>query len=298
METIHFIYNPSSGKGKGEHVREAVEARMRLYGVPHAFWATSVKGDAREHTRRLTEAGESRIVAVGGDGTLHEVVNGLAEPQRVKLGLIPCGSGNDFAAAAGIPQDPVRALKLILSYDPLPTDYLECSGVRGINIIGAGIDVDILRRCYRARFLKGSLNYFVSLLSTLRSFEFRHMSTRFGSQSGEHDGLIVCACNGVCFGGGITICPEAVPDDGLLDVVIVEDIRRSQIPLALVQLMAKRLLKQPFTVHEQVESLSVTFDRPMTVEIDGELYDDLPFDVRVVKGGLMMHRQPSGRRKP
>lgn len=286
----HFIYNPTAGKGKAQRTRTAIESRLRALNVPYAFHETHEKGEARRLAQRLTHQGEQEIVAMGGDGTLHEVLNGLENPGCVHLGVIACGSGNDFAVAAGIPTEPETALNLILHGAPKHTDYMECAGVRGINVIGAGIDVDILRRSYRAQFLKGSVNYFVSLLVSLIKFvQYRFTSERDG-RKGKHEGLIVCACNGQQIGGGIGICPAAVCDDGQMDVVIVQDVKKSMIPGALLQLVRGRILRQRYTLHEYAQRLRVEFDRSTPIQIDGEIYENLSFDVRLVSGVLRMYR--------
>lgn len=286
----HFIYNPTAGKGKAQRARTAIEGKLRMLNVPYAFHETHARGDARRIAQELTHQGVREITAIGGDGTVHEVLNGIEDPGCVNLGVIPCGSGNDFAAAAGIPADPETAVELILKGEPLRTDYMECAGVRGLNVIGAGIDVEILRRCYRAKVLKGSVNYFVSLLISLVKFVQYRFSSERDERRGTHEGLIVCACNGRQFGGGIAICPDAVYDDGQMDVVIVQDVKKAMIPGALVKLVSGKILRQPYTLHERARRLRAAFDRPAPIQIDGEIYEDLPFDVKIVSGELKMYR--------
>ena len=288
---LNFIYNPTAGKGKAQRFREAIEAKLEAQGVAYTFWETRAVRDAVRIARELTQKGETDIIAMGGDGTINEVLNGLEDPSKVNLGLIPCGSGNDFAAAIGLPNTPEGSLDIILNEQPKYTDYMDCSGVRGLNVIGAGIDVEVLKRCYKAKVLKGSLNYFVSMLISVMKFRFYHFNAKMNGKSADHTGLIVCACNGRRFGGGISICPDAVFDDGLLDVVMVENVTRIMIPGALVRLIMGKLLKWKNTVHERAPRLEVQFMPAATIQIDGELYDDLPFDVKVVHNSLKMYRR-------
>ena len=288
---LNFIYNPVAGKGKAQYFRDSIEKRMKALGVAYCFWETKCRGDAMRIARELTQRGERDVVAMGGDGTVNEVLNGLTDPGKVCLGVIPCGSGNDFAAVAGIPRTPEGALELLLSAEAKPTDYLECSGVRGLNVIGAGIDVEILKRSNRAKWLKGSLNYFVSLISALMHFRFYRLHAEWDGKRGDHSTMVLCACNGRRIGGGIGICPDAVIDDGQLDVVMVENVTKSMIPGALLKLMQGKILQQRYTIHARTDRVRATFAERTTVQVDGELYDDLPFDVRVVSNQLHMYRR-------
>ena len=167
---------------------------------------------------------------------------------------------------------------------------MECSGVRGINAIGTGIDVDILRRYNRMRLIKGSAAYLVSLIVSLFKYRPYRFIERAEDGDVEHRSFIACAGNGASIGGGIPICPEAVVDDGLLDVVIVDDIRRAGIPAAFLKLMRRQVLTHPKTRFHRAERLRLVSDAPMPLQIDGEIYEDLPFDVRVVHDALRVFR--------
>lgn len=287
---LHFIYNPIAGDGKAEKARETIAPLLK--DIPHAFHPTRERSEAAAIARQLTERceGDADIIVMGGDGTLHEVLNGLADPARVRLGLIPCGSGNDFAAVAGIPRDPARALEIVLSGVARPTDYMECAGVRGINAIGTGIDVDILRRYARMKRLKGSAAYLASLILTVIGYAPRRFREQVDGREVPHEALIACAANGQSIGGGIPIAPKAVIDDGLLDVVIIDGIKKPAIPHAFVRLMGRRVLELQQTVFKRQSALTVRSDAPMPIQIDGEIYEDLPFDVHLVHGALRFYR--------
>lgn len=290
---LHFIYNPIAGNGRARRFREALEARLNALGAAYLFHDTHDRGEAVDIARRLSEKsreGDLDIVAMGGDGTLHEVLNGLADPARVRLGLAPCGSGNDFAAAAGIPTTPSGVADLLLKGRTRFTDFLECGGVRGINAIGTGIDVDILRRYQRMKVLKGSAAYLASLILTLLQYEPRRFTEIDVENARPHSAFIACAGNGQRIGGGIPICPEAVVDDGLMDIVIVDDIRKPRLPGAFIKLIRRRILELPTTTFRRDKRLRIRADAPMPIQIDGEIYEGLPFDVRVVSNVLRIYR--------
>ena len=286
---LHIIYNPIAGHGRAARFREAVAKALDAGGLEYRFHETAASTDAGAIARRLTAAGETDIAAMGGDGTLHEVLNGLLDPSQVRLGLIPCGGGNDFAAVAGIPVNPEGAAALLIRGEAKPTDYMVCSGVRGINLIGAGFDVDILN-IYNRQRLKGSAGYALALLRALIGFHFYAFEEEVDGRRIPRNALIACAGNGRRCGGGITLCPEASIDDGLLDILIVDGLRKRQIPGALVKLVQKRLNDLPFTCARRDAMLRVISDPPMPIQIDGEIYESLPFDVRIVHGELRMFR--------
>lgn len=288
MNMLHFIYNPIAGNGLAAKVRSAIEPRLN--GIPHQFHETQYKKHASELVSRLTAGGETDIIAMGGDGTLNEALNGIENPAKVRLGLIPCGSGNDFASAVKLPKNPVEALDILLNGKARYTDYLECSGVRGINAIGTGIDVDILRRYARMKLLKGSAAYLSSLIATVMSYKPRRFVEITEKGPVSHEALIVCAGNGRSIGGGIPICPDAIVDDGLLDITIVDGIARPAIPAAFVKLM-KRRVGEIRTAHiARQPSLMIRSERPMPVQVDGEIHDDLPFNVRLIHNVLRFYR--------
>lgn len=286
---LHIIYNPIAGHGRSHAARQAIEPL--LLKIPHTFHETQYKGHAREIARALTVGSRDvTIVSMGGDGTLNEVLNGVVDPACLRLGVIPCGSGNDFAAAAGISTDPCEALKLLLDGEARPTDYMECSGVRGINAIGAGIDVEILRRRLRMKLLKGSAAYLASLIATVINYRPRRFDVVTETGIENHSALIACVCNGRSIGGGIQLCPNARLDDGLLDLAVIDGISRSAIPSAFVKLMKGRVNAIPGASFSRLAALKILSDPPQPVQIDGEIHEGLPFDVHVVHGSLRVFR--------
>ena len=290
---FHFICNPTAGKGKARRFRTALEERMGALNVPHQFHEARDRSEATAIVRRLTEGSTDEnvdIVSMGGDGTLNEVLNGIADPARARLGVIPCGSGNDFAAVAGIPESPEGALDLLLNGEAKYTDYLECGGVRGINAICTGIDVEILRRYNRMKLLKGSAAYLASLVLTLFTFRPSRFKEMLEGGAKSHNAMIACVGNGRQIGGGIPVCPMAVIDDGLMDIVIVDEIPRLRYPVSLARLMRRRILDLPTTCFRRDTALRLQSDGPMAIQIDGEIFEDLPFDVRIVSGKLRVYR--------
>jgi len=286
---LHFIINPKANRGKVKKKTDAIEKILHDRKIPYAFHYTTAAGVATSLAHKFSQEPDSVIIAIGGDGTINEVLNGL-DTENTKFGIIPSGSGNDFIASAGIPLDPEKALDLILTGEAKPTDYMLCGGIKGLNVIGTGIDVDILKRCRKYKILRGKLQYLVSLIVSLIKFKFYKFNVKQNGQTVEQEGLIVAVGNGRQFGGGIRICPEAKIDDGKLDLVIAGKLKKIKIPGAFVKLMKGKILETDFTSFERVDSAELVFDKPVSIQIDGELYDNVDFKVSIVKGGIKIFR--------
>ena len=286
----NIIVNPKSGRGKKDRICARALARFAERGKQVRVFETEKEGQATLLAHDLCEEGGD-LVVIGGDGTLHEVLNGFSNFERCALGLIPAGTGNDFAAAAKIPEKPEQAVDLIVDGEPQFTEFMQMPrGVRGINAVGTGIDVEILRRCRRNRLFSGKTGYLLSLIVSLIKFKNYKLTARFNGKEERYDALIACVGNGYRIGGGIRMCPAEVLGDGLLDLVAVDDVKKSRVIPAFIKLMKGRILEEKFTRFERCEHVEVVPERPLTVQVDGELYDDLPFVVDVVKDKLRMYR--------
>ena len=162
----YVISNPTAGKRGNKYCLELATKVFDAHGVKYEVYETTHRGEAQDIAKKLTSNGATELVVVGGDGTLHEVLNGIQNPTECKVGLIPAGTGNDFADAMKLPRDPEKAAEIILKGETKETDYLDVDGTRCMNIAGMGIDVDILEGCQRGR-MKGKAKYFISLLRTM-----------------------------------------------------------------------------------------------------------------------------------
>ena len=285
----HVIANPVAGKKNSSKNLKTVETLLKERGVEYEIHLSRAKRDATEIARQLTQAGETELIALGGDGTLHEVLNGIVEPKNCRLGLIPSGTGNDFAERLNVPLDAEKALNLILEGEAKPVDYLEVGGVRCMNVAGIGMDVDVLERCKKGK-MKGKPKYLLSLVQSLFAFKGYKVKIESEGAEMERDVLIAAACNGTQFGGGIQICPTADVSDGKIDAVIVDCIGgKWKIIKAFLKLLKGKILEYPATTHFLCEKLTFLPQKPCTVQLDGELYPNLEFTVELKKGLHFYH---------
>ena len=289
---LDFIINPIAGGKHGKKNRKTValiENILKEKNVEYCLHLTTYKGHARDLTKLLIKRGATDIIVVGGDGTLHEAINGFSNFEKVNLGLIPCGTGNDFAKAIGISLIPEKALDIILNEQPKYVDFMQMPTVRGINIIGTGIDVDVLKR-YEKLKKKNKFNYTTCLIKTLFNFNYTDFTAHIDGTTTEYRSFIACIANGSVYGGGIPICPIANPTDNKLDFVAVDSMAKIKIIGAFLKLKRGKILTMKQATHCTCEQIKVQTDKPCTVNVDGELYENIPFEVKIVSNTLKMYR--------
>lgn len=287
----YIIANETHLKGKGFHRLETVKKVFDVAGKEYEVILTQKKGDAKLHAERITASREENsIVAMGGDGTLHDILNGFKNFEKCSLGLIPFGTGNDFAATAKIPADVKRAAEIIAFKAPKPIDFIELSsGLRSINSIGMGLDVDILKRVYSKK-MRGRSKYFRALIPSLVHFKSCNFTIKYNQKEEKHFGLIAALGNGKQLGGGIKLFPHAEIDDGYLDLLIVDYISRPKMIGAFFKLVAGKVDKIKHVSF--VKTKAATFiheDENYTFQAEGELYDNVPLEAHIVENKLKFY---------
>ncbi len=284
----HFIINPNARGGRGEKLWKTLRRKLEQQGVSYEAYLTEGPGDAARIAASLTEGcREPRIlVAVGGDGTLNEVLNGIAFCGPVTLGYIPSGSGNDFARSLHLPKDPVRCLKKIL--DPRYFKQLDYGVVsygeelthrRFMVSSGAGMDAAVCQELLEARMNRrrhpartGKLGYLFTglkqfwlarpvkgylLLDGVRKVEFNHI-------------YFISAHIHPFEGGGFKFAPAADPCDGKLDVCVVHQSAKRRLIPFLISAFLRQNSQHRGVRHYVCQEVEICLERPMAVHADGE----------------------------
>lgn len=281
----------NADKKTEEQIKTAVTV-FNVAGKQVQVHRTEYAGHATEIARELSSGGESvHLIAMGGDGTLHEVLNGIVDMDNTTLGLIPLGTGNDFAATTGIPLNAKVAAENIAFRAPTAIDYIELdSGLRSINAVGMGIDVDVLKYVYDNN-MTGKSKYLKAFIKCLRTYK----STKFkaswdGGEEKVYDGIIACLGNGKQIGGGIKLFPEAKFDDGYMDLVIVDYLSRFRTLIAFIKLTTGRVNKIREVTHVKCKTASlIPLEGTATVQAEGELHDGHPLKAKIVTGKLKFY---------
>ncbi len=274
--------------GKKSKELEQVKKYFADAGIALNVEFTKSADDVKETARRLT-CGDKKntLIVMGGDGMLHWLINGVENFGNCEIGLIPFGTGNDFAAAAGIPLNLKKACRIIINGTAKPIDYIELSsGLRSVNAVGMGIDVDVLERAY-AGTNQGKSKYLRALLQSMKHFKSKNFTVRYNGKEERHFGLLSALGNGRQIGGGIRLFPEAKLDDGYMDLVIVDYLSKFQMLRAFLKLMRGKINKVKNAVFLRVkEAEFINEDEEFTIQAEGELYKNMPITAHIVEGKL------------
>lgn len=281
---LNFIVNANSGKGKGFENLKKILKFCFDHKIEYTVHITSAKGHAEQIAKTLCSQGADTLVAVGGDGTFHEIVNGVKEFPETVVGFIPSGRGNDYARAAKLHFDPVKALKDIVAGEVIRTDLVSVGALRCLNVCGTGLDVEVLRA---VEGKSNTISYLLALINLLRKFETYKLKVK--TIEGEEEFInciMVGVCNGRYFGGGLHLSPDSVLDDGFLDVLAISMPKDGGIMKALGQFRKGKHIGKEYVKVYKCKEVSVSSDTPVSIELDGEIYDNLALDCKIIKGGL------------
>ncbi len=269
LSNYFFIVNPAACRGKGARTGEALKQLARDYGLDFDLQVTSGPKRAIEMARNAIGKFE-HIVAVGGDGTINEVVNGIGET-GVRLGVIPVGSGNDFVNAIGIPRKLQQSLKTLTGGNTRNLDLGKAGHHYFANGLGIGFDSWVVEQALKVKKLRGSLIYLYSVLRTIYSYSPPIMHLAFSDTVIDDKLFMVTVGNGVSMGGGFKLTPEAIMDDGLFDVNIISELTKPEIYQNLLRVYAGTHTRMKQVTTARTDSISVRSDEGFAAHVDGEL---------------------------
>ena len=293
------VVNPAAGGGRA--ARALPWLRERLGARDEArIEVTSRPGDAEVLAADADRAGHDRVIAVGGDGTVQEVVNGLLTASvPAELGIVPVGSGNDLARSLGLPAELASAWRLAIGSQTRPTDVARARNGDGTerwfaSAGGIGFDAQVAAAMIaRSGWQAGRAGYLFTTLSELRRFSNRRVRLSVDGISSDHDVLLVAIANGAYYGGGMRIAPEARPDDGFLDICVVGDISRVTAIRQLPNLYRGTHVRHAQVSMHRGRSVEVEGDATTRVHLDGEPFGGLPLRVSLAPGAVLVAAPPA-----
>jgi YegS/Rv2252/BmrU family lipid kinase len=287
----YFIVNEMGGSGRSHELWKKIKNRLDDSGIDYSFYITKYKGHAEKIAGMVSEYDDDdiSIIVVGGDGTINEVLNGISDFSRVKFGVIPTGSGNDFINGLGFDTDSDEALNRII--ESTETRLIDIGQVQGDDLaprcfgISCGIGMDAIV-CKNAddsglkKFLnkihKGDLTYKLMTVITLFSMEYMKATVSFDGREKYFKKLIfLSGMNMPAEGGGVPMRPDADSSDGIISFLAADSIGRTNAFFKLPKLVAGKHNKARGFYFDSGSDIKIKTERPAVLHLDGEYYGDV-----------------------
>jgi len=280
LKTYKFIINPIAGRKRGEKVIPELGEILARKNILHSIEVTTYAREALELARRAAQNFDV-VVAVGGDGTVNEVANGIINSGKA-LGVIPIGSGNDFVKMFNIPHDLESAIDILIAGKNQTIDVGKISTYEMeseqpqesryfVNGVGIGFDAAVAYESTRMKHLTGLPLYVTALFRTLVKFKTPSVQMNFNdiSLNGKH--FLIAVGNGTCAGGGFYLTPNAKIDDGLLDICAVDDVSISRVLQVFPKALKGEHIKYPEVKTFQTNKFMVRSQDRLIIHADGEI---------------------------
>lgn len=292
-----FVVNPRAGSGI--RVFNAVADRMRKLGVPFHAAATTGPGDAPVLAQLARQKDFSALVAVGGDGTLNELVNGLLTPDggvddHLPVALIPRGTAQDFARGLELPLTPAAAVEHLVNGTERRIDVGRIRFPDGsvrlfVNVLGVGLDAEVAGRAKDVRPAVASFPaHMIGLAGALADYRNRDLSLTLDGEAYRSKCSMVVIANGPYYANNMRLAPDAQLDDGELDVVIVGDLGPLDLLLNLPRAFSGTALEHDEVTLRRARHITLAGDGETLMQADGELVGRLPAEVDILPGALRM----------
>lgn len=273
-----FIVNPESAKGNAMKIIGNIEKVCKQEHIEYEVCYTLAQGDATRLAQSYKDE-ENIIYAVGGDGTLSEVLNGVVGTKN-RIGIIPAGSGNDF----------YRTVKE-LGKTEIESDVGVINGKYFLNIACVGIDAEVANNVplMKKKNVKVKNLYTASILYTFTHFKFKQI--HFKSQEKDEKGnfTILSICNGRYYGGGYNISPKASLDDNYFEVYYINKLRLPSIINLLLKLKKGKLEQDKRTNHFKTNNITVTSEEPIRFNVDGETIENTKFEIKIIPKAIKIY---------
>lgn len=280
LKRARLIYNPTSGREEMKRRLPDILQKLDEADIATTCHATTGEGDATAEVIKTLDSGAyDMIIAAGGDGTLYEIINGMANhPKRIPLGIIPLGTTNDFARALCIPRNWEYACELIINQYKEPIDVGRANDRYFINIAGGGFLTELTYDVpIKLKTMIGQLAYYLSgaeKLIHLRPTELTIKAEAVGVLQGEFMMFLICNSNSV--GGFEQLVPNSELDDGMFDVLIVKKCNLAEFIKIITLALRGEHLSDPNVIHLRTRKLEITSPDLVQLNLDGEYGGNIP----------------------
>jgi YegS/Rv2252/BmrU family lipid kinase len=282
---LAVIVNPYAGGGRAGRELDNVRRALQRLGLPHRVEPTRSLDHARELAAQAVTAGE-RAVAFGGDGLIAAVAEAVSREDGI-LGILPGGRGNDLARALGIPRDPAEACSVLAHGTISRLDLGQVGPRTFIGIASCGFDSIANRIANDATLIRGNLVYAYGALRALAGWRPATFTVRIDDGEGRDiTGFTVAVANSNYYGGGMMLAPAADLQDGMLDVVIIRDMRRLRFLRLLPTVFRGAHVRVAEVETLRAHQVEISASRPFTMFADGDPIAELPVTVRIISSAV------------
>jgi len=289
-----FIINPAAGgvKDRLQETEHEITRFAKTLKDPYELYITKAPMDASHKIIKESESGETVYVyACGGDGTLNECANGAANRENVAITHYPCGTGNDFLKTFGTQNiECFRDLQALSTGNIRRLDLIDCDGRFGINICSVGIDARVgadVHKYSNIPIIGGATGYIVSLVVNVIKGVTHKFRITVDDKVIDKKITLACACNGRFYGGGFNPVPDAIPDDGILECLIVEPVSRLKVAQIVGRYSKGRFREFPeLFSYIRGSGMEIESDREFVVNIDGEAIYAKKISFKLVPKGV------------
>ncbi|MUK86918.1 YegS/Rv2252/BmrU family lipid kinase [Ornithinibacillus sp. L9] len=285
----YFIVNKYSGSGRALKIWRRVAKLLQEKHIDYDVSITEHPHHASELVKDIMKKNNVKaIIAVGGDGTVHEIINGLIG-SKIPLGIIPAGSGNDFCRGMRIPLKYDQALERILKGDKKTIDVGHINNKFFATIVGIGFDGQVAQKTNQSQNKKilnlagmGSLSYIINVLKVLFYYKPTNVDLHIDQEPIKHQNVwLIAIANSPFYAGGMMICPNAKNDDQLFDVCIVKEISRWQLLRIFPSVFKGKHVNHSAVTIFKAKELEILSKRPMTAHGDGEIIGETPLKIMI-----------------
>ena len=269
-----LIVNLIAGQGRCKEIFPKVKQKLDQRGLDYDLHFTNEPLEAADVTQLVIDSGFTHVVAMGGDGTINEVVNGIVtHKSSLPLAVIPAGSGNDFCRMTGIPTEPGRAIDLLVGGRERTIDLGYVVGDRYfVNGLGIGIDAQVAYDVLRMERIRGVPAYLYAAIREVFRFKAFPLSLSGEGWSEDYNCISLGLANGKYCGGGFKLAPKAEMEDGALDIAVIEDFPKLERLVRLPQARKGSHLRLRKVHYRQDEKVTVSSSAKLIAHIDGEQY--------------------------
>lgn len=286
MKKYLFIVNPAAGKGKALALIPKIKESFDDENIDYSIKITEKKGHGEKIAEEGIKKGFSHIISVGGDGTAYEIINGIKK-EKVVLGVLPAGTGNDFARMIKMPKEYPKVLKMIKTAETKRIDIGKINDRYFLNFSSVGIDAEIAKETEKIkRYISGPSAYVVGVLKTFFKYKNEEVNIQIDEKQIKRNIELVAIGNGKYYGGGMKINPMAEFDDGLLDICLVNKMSKIKFALLFLTVFKGNHLKFREVESFRGKRVKICGDESLLLNADGNIVGTIPAEINIEKASI------------